>query len=69
MLDRWLLDAGIVSSPLELVYNTLGVTIGMVHYVGIPFATLLLCANLSDIDRRIMQAARARSGRDRPSNT
>jgi putative spermidine/putrescine transport system permease protein len=30
----------------------------MVHYM-IPFATLLLYASLSDIDRRIMQAARS----------
>ena len=62
VLNRWLLDAGIVSRPLELVYNTLGVTIGMVHYM-IPFATLLLYANLSDIDRRIMQAARSLGAR------
>lgn len=58
VLNRLLLDAGVISRPLELVYNTLGVTIGMVHYM-IPFATLLLYANLSDIDRRIMQAARS----------
>ena len=62
VLNRWLLDTGIVSTPLELVYNTLGVTIGMVHYM-IPFATLLLYANLADIDRRIMQAARSLGAR------
>jgi putative spermidine/putrescine transport system permease protein len=62
VLNRWLLDAGIVSQPLQLVYNTLGVTVGMVHYM-IPFATLLLYANLSDIDRRIMQAARSLGAR------
>jgi len=58
ILNSALMKAGIVSTPLELVYNLLGVTIGMVHYM-IPFATLLLYANLSDIDRRIMQAARS----------
>lgn len=62
VLNRWLLDVGAISQPLELVYNTLGVTIGMVHYM-IPFATLLLYANLSDIDRRIMQAARSLGAR------
>lgn len=62
VLNRWLLDAGMVSRPLELVYNTVGVIIGMVHYM-IPFAALLLYANLSDIDRRIMQAARSLGAR------
>ncbi len=62
VLNRLLLDVGALSTPLELVYNTLGVTIGMVHYM-IPFATLLLYANLSDIDRRLMQAARSLGAR------
>lgn len=49
---------GVISQPLDLVYNRIGVTIGMVHYM-VPFAVLLLYANLSDIDRRVIQAARS----------
>jgi putative spermidine/putrescine transport system permease protein len=62
VLNSALTKSGIISTPLELVYNLLGVTIGMVHYM-IPFATLLLYANLAEIDRRIMQAARSLGAR------
>jgi len=62
VLNSVLMDAGVISTPLDLVYNLLGVTIGMVHYM-MPFAILLLYANLSDIDRRIMQAARSLGAR------
>lgn len=62
VLNTALTEAGIISTPLDLVYNLLGVTIGMVHYM-MPFAILLLYANLSDIDRRIMQAARSLGAR------
>jgi putative spermidine/putrescine transport system permease protein len=62
ILNTTLLKTGIISTPLELVYNLLGVTIGMVHYM-IPFAALLLYANLCDIDQRIVQAARSLGAR------
>lgn len=62
ILNSALLGSGIISNPLDMVYNLLGVTIGMVHYM-MPFAILLLYANLSDIDRRIMQAARSLGAR------
>lgn len=62
VLNSALMETGAISTPLDLVYNLLGVTIGMVHYM-MPFAILLLYANLSDIDRRIMQAARSLGAR------
>jgi putative spermidine/putrescine transport system permease protein len=58
ILNSALLDLGLIASPFELVHNRLGVMIGMVHYM-MPFAILLLFANLSGIDRRIMLAARS----------
>jgi len=58
VLNIALLKAGMIATPLELVYNLVGVTIGMVHYM-MPFAILLLYANLSQIDRRVIQAARS----------
>jgi putative spermidine/putrescine transport system permease protein len=58
ILNSALLGIGLIASPLELVHNRLGVMIGMVHYM-MPFAILLLFANLSGIDRRIMLAARS----------
>ncbi|WP_225027153.1 ABC transporter permease [Xinfangfangia pollutisoli] len=62
VLNGALMGLGVISQPLELVYNRLGVTIGMVHYM-VPFAVLLLYANLTDIDRRIVQAARSLGAR------
>lgn len=58
VLNTVLTEAGAISEPLDLVYNQFGVVIGMVHYM-MPFAILLLVANLGDIDRRIIQAARS----------
>lgn len=58
LLNSTLVDLGAVAEPLELVYNQFGVIIGMVHYM-MPFAVLLLYANLTDIDQRIIQAARS----------
>jgi putative spermidine/putrescine transport system permease protein len=58
VLNSTLLELGMIASPFELVHNRLGVMIGMVHYM-MPFAILLLFANLSGIDRRIVLAARS----------
>ncbi len=62
VLNSALVEAGGVNEPLELIYNQLGVIIGMVHYM-MPFAILLLYANLTDIDQRIIQAARSLGAR------
>ena len=62
VLNSALMGLGATSEPLELVYNQLGVIVGMVHYM-MPFAILLLYANLSEIHFRIMQAARSLGAR------
>jgi putative spermidine/putrescine transport system permease protein len=62
VLNSALMGLGATSEPLELVYNQFGVIVGMVHYM-MPFAILLLYANLSEIDFRIMQAARSLGAR------
>ncbi len=62
VLNSVLLETGAIVTPLELVYNQFGVIVGMVHYM-MPFAILLLYANLSDIDGRIIQAARSLGAR------
>jgi putative spermidine/putrescine transport system permease protein len=48
---------GMTDAPVSMVYNTLGVVIGMVHYM-LPYAILPLYANMRDIDRRLVMAAR-----------
>ena len=47
----------LVDGPVALVWNELGVVIGMVHYM-LPYAILPLYANMRDIDRRLINAAR-----------
>ncbi|QKC99953.1 ABC transporter permease [Mesorhizobium sp. NZP2298] len=62
VLNSALVGSGAVGEPLELVYNQFGVIVGMVHYM-MPFAIMLLYANLSEIDHRIIQAARSLGAR------
>lgn len=56
MVNRWLTDWGMISSPLPLMYNELGVIIAVVH-VYLPFAVLPIFGSLSAIDRRTEAAA------------
>jgi putative spermidine/putrescine transport system permease protein len=58
VLNSSLLAAGLVSSPVEWVYNELGVLIGMVHYM-IPFAVLPIYSSLSGMDQRLANASRS----------
>jgi putative spermidine/putrescine transport system permease protein len=48
---------GLTDAPLPLVWNNFGVVVGMVHYM-LPYAILPLYANMRDIDRRCVLAAR-----------
>lgn len=57
IINSVLLDLGIIHKPIELVYNEIGVVIGMVHYM-VPLAVLTLFANMRGIDRRLVRAAR-----------
>jgi len=58
LINRALLDAGLIAEPLALVRNDLGVLIGMVHYL-IPYAVLPLLANMRGIDPRLEAASRS----------
>lgn len=57
IVNMVLQDLGIAHAPVALVWNDVGVTIGMVHYM-LPYAILPLYANMRDIDRRYITAAR-----------
>ena len=58
LVNRALLDLGVITEPLALVRNELGVLIGMVHYL-IPYAVLPLLANMQGIDARLVPASRS----------
>jgi putative spermidine/putrescine transport system permease protein len=57
IVNMVLQSLGIAHAPVALVWNDVGVTIGMVHYM-LPYAILPLYANMRDIDRRCITAAR-----------
>lgn len=57
LINQGLLSLGLISEPLALVRNELGVMIGMIHYM-IPFAVLPLYSNMRTIDLRLVAAAR-----------
>ena len=61
-INSSLLALGIVHTPLELVWNEVGVIIGMTHYM-LPYAILPMYASMSDVDQRILMAARGLGGR------
>ena len=58
LLNQALIGMGLVERPLALVRNEVGVIIGMVHYM-LPYAILPIYTNMTGIDRRLTDAARA----------
>lgn len=56
VVNRVLLDLGIVSAPVAFLYNELGVVIGTTN-VLLPFLVLPLFAAMVRIDDRLLQAA------------
>ncbi len=57
LVNDTLMDWGIVSTPIRLMHNELGVLISMVH-VMLPFAILPMLANMRGISQSHMMAAR-----------
>lgn len=56
LVNRMLIETGLISEPMALVYNRAGVLIGMVHIL-LPFMVLPLAAVLMRMDPVHMQAA------------
>lgn len=56
LINQVLLGLGLVSEPLALMYNRLGVIIGMT-YVLLPYMVLTLYAAMRAVDPRLLQAA------------
>ncbi|EHL98312.1 ABC transporter, permease protein [Acetobacteraceae bacterium AT-5844] len=57
VINTGLMNMGLIDDPLPLIWNELGITIGMVHYM-LPFAVLPLLTGMRGIDRRCLAAAR-----------
>ncbi len=58
VINTFLINAGIVDSPIGLMYNLFGVTIAMVHAL-LPFMILPIYSVLSRLDVRLQQASRS----------
>lgn len=56
VINRFLMEHGIISAPLPLIYNQAGVILGTVYYL-MPFMVLPLYATMIRIDRTLLQAA------------
>lgn len=56
VVNTWLQDAGLIETPLRLMHNFTGTTIGMVH-IMLPFMVLPLYASMRAINRDYMRAA------------
>ena len=56
LINTWLGDAGLIDSPLQLVHNFTGTTIGMVH-IMLPFMVLPLYASMRAVSPDYMRAA------------
>ncbi len=57
LVNNTLMEAGLISEPLPLVWNEFGIIVGMVHYM-VPFAVLPMLASMKEIDPRLLAAAR-----------
>ncbi|MBV9785894.1 MAG: ABC transporter permease [Acidisphaera sp.] len=58
MVNRTLMALGLTGAPVKLLFNMLGVQIGMVH-VLLPFMVFPLFAVMSGIDPNILRVARS----------
>ena len=56
VMNQMLQKLGMIEQPLKLIYNQLGLTIGMVH-VMMPFMVLSLYSVMVGIDRNLLKAA------------
>ncbi len=56
VLNQGLLSLGLITQPLELMYNRFGVYVGMVHIL-LPFMILPLFSIMHGIDQNLLEAA------------
>ncbi|WLR52027.1 ABC transporter permease [Bacillus tianshenii] len=62
VLNKLLIGIGIIDEPLQLLYNTPGVVVGMTHIL-LPYMVLSLYSVMESIDYRLMQAAQGLGAR------
>jgi ABC-type spermidine/putrescine transport system permease subunit I len=58
VINSFLMKLGLVSTPIDLLFNTFSVTIGMVHFL-LPFMVFSIYSVMTGIDKSLIQAAYA----------
>lgn len=56
LLNSFLMGAGLIDQPLELLFNEIGVVLGLI-YGYLPFAVLPMYASIEKFDHTLMEAA------------
>ena len=56
IMNQVLIKVGLIDQPLKLIFNSFGLTLGMVH-VMMPFMVLSLYSVMAGIDRNLLKAA------------
>jgi ABC-type spermidine/putrescine transport system permease subunit I len=56
IINTILLNIGLISRPMKLIFNNIGVNIGMVH-IMVPYMILSLYPTMKGIDRDLLKAA------------
>ncbi|HEY0296052.1 MAG TPA: ABC transporter permease [Bordetella sp.] len=56
-VNQALVGLGVMARPFQFLFNEVGVTLGMVHYM-LPYAVLPLYALMKDIDPQLIRASR-----------
>jgi spermidine/putrescine transport system permease protein len=57
VINTGLMNLGVIKSPLSLMYNNLGIIIGMV-YTLLPFMILPIYSSVSKMDKSLIEAAK-----------
>ena len=57
VINTGLLGTGLIKAPLNLMYNNLGIVIGM-SYTLLPFMILPVCSSVFKIDNSLIEAAK-----------
>jgi putative spermidine/putrescine transport system permease protein len=57
LVNDALIGAGVITEPLQLVWNEFGIVVGMVHSM-VPYAVLPILASMREIEQRLLADAR-----------
>lgn len=57
VINSFLMGIGLISEPLDLLYNTFAITVGMI-YMFLPFAVLPMYSSIEKMDHGLIEASK-----------